>query len=69
MLFELEVNSCRKQVKNFFLSFIRGLTVPQNSPAVAEAIFIVIGFWQKNSNLIRISKVIGVKFIVVLYMY
>lgn len=68
MLFELEVNSCRKQVKNF-LSFIRGLTVPQNSPAVAEAIFIVIGFWQKNSKLIRISKVIGVKFIVVLYMY
>ena len=68
-MFELEVNSCPKQVKNFCLSFIRGLTVTQNSPAVAEDVFIVIGFWQKNSKLIRICKAIGVKFIVVLYMY
>ena len=40
-VFELEVNSCQKLVKDFSLSYVRGQIVSQNSPAVAEAISIV----------------------------
>jgi len=41
-VFELEVNSFPKLVR-FCLSYIRRQIVPQNRPAVAEAIPIVIG--------------------------
>ena len=41
-MFGLEVNSFRKTVKDF-ACLISGQIVPQNSPAVAEAISIVIG--------------------------
>ena len=57
------VNSLRKRVKDFCLCN-SGQIVPQNSPAVAEAISIVIGSWQgkNNSKLIfRISKVLRIK--------
>ena len=53
-----------KASQRFCLSYIREQIVPQNSPAVAEAISIVIGSWQGNSMLIfRISKVVGIKYI------
>ena len=42
-VFELEVNSCRKLVKDL------GCLMSQNSPTVAEGISIVIGMWQGNS--------------------
>ena len=62
-MFELEVNSFDpKDSKRFCLSYISGQIVPQNSPAVAEAISIVIGSWQGNSKLVfRIFKVIRIK--------
>ena len=45
----------------FCLSYISGKIVPQNSPAVAEAISIVIGSLQGNGKLVfRISKVIRI---------
>ena len=61
--FELEVNSFRKPVKDFACLTVSGQIVPQNSPAVAEAISIVIGSWQGgNSKIVfRISKVIRSK--------
>lgn len=62
MLFELEVNRCQKQIKNVLLLLYQRMNR-------TEAIFIVTGFWQKNSKLIRISKVIGFKYIVVLYKF
>ena len=62
-VFELEVNSFLKTVKDFACLTSEGkYIVPQNSPAVAEAISIVIGSWQGNSKLVfRISKVIRIK--------
>ena len=61
-VFELEVNSFRKPVKDFAsLSYLSGQIVPQNSPAVAETISIVIGSWQGNSKLVfRITTVITI---------
>ena len=62
-VFELEVNSCRKLVKDL-ACLMTGQIVPQNSPAVAEAISIVVGMWQGNSKLIfRISQVTGIRYI------
>ena len=47
--------------QRFCLSYISEKIVPQNSPAVAEAISIVIGSWQENGKLVfRISKVISI---------
>ena len=40
-VFEFEVNSCRKLA----MIYVRGQIVPQNSPAVAEAISIVIAWY------------------------
>ena len=58
-LFELKVRQFRKASQRFFLSYIRGQIVPQNIPAVAEAISMVFGSWQGNSKLIfGISKVV-----------
>ena len=65
--FVLEVNSFRTLVKDFACLTVSGQIVPQNSPAVAEAISIVIhwviGSWQGgNSKIVfRISKVIRIK--------
>ena len=58
-VFELEVRQFPKASQRFFLSYIRGQIVPQNIPAVAEAISMVFGSWQGNIKLIfRISKVV-----------
>ena len=58
-VFELKVRQFSKASQRFFLVYIRGQIVPQNIPAVAEAISMVFGSWQGNSKLIfRISKVV-----------
>ena len=60
----MKIKALPKASQGFSLSYVRGQIVPQNSPAVAEAISIVIGLWQGNSKLIfRISKVVGIKYI------
>ena len=60
-MFEIEVNSLRKLVKDFACLTSVDKT-EQNSPSVAEAISIVIGSWQGNSKIVfRISKVIRIK--------
>ena len=56
-VFEIEVKSQR-----FCFSYISGQIVPQNSPAIAEAISIATGSWQEKSKLIfGVSKVIRIK--------
>ena len=50
-VFELEVNSFRKPVKDFAcLTSVGKYNVPRNRPAVAEAISIVIGSWDLESR-------------------
>ena len=61
-VFELEVNRYTKASQRSRLSNISGQIVPLNSPAVAEAISILLWSWQGNSMLIfTISKVIRIK--------
>ena len=65
-VFELEVNSLRKQVKDYVCLTSVGKLF--HSPVLAEAISIVIGSWQGNSKLVfRISKAIRIKQIAAQY--
>ena len=61
-VFELEVNSFRKPVKDFACLTSVGKFSTEQPYCVAKAISMVIGSWQGNSKLVfRISKVITIK--------
>ena len=67
-VFELEVKSFRKLVKNFACLTSEGINCSTEQPCFSRSYFYSIGSWLGNSDLIfRISKVVGIKYIVAQY--
>ena len=61
-VFELEVNSLRKPVKDFACLTLVGKLFHRTAPLMQKLFFIDIGSWQGNSKLVyRISTVIRIK--------